>query len=437
MNIGYPDPANAPVPPKGKSARGRKPKAPNEVGTKKQIQDRLAQRAHRERQAQYVASLEKRAEDLAALVAAERKRSAGLDAHIAVMRADLDAAKWRIRMLESGGTSNGNLGDYPLAGAAAGVALSKEASPVPVVTHPDPVQSNALMYNLVPPLDEWQPQQSFANEEFDSDSDSDDNADMEMDLHIPDPIDHPSPTQTIDEWFDEVRRNSATAATAPNGLFVKSANDLYGPPQVEFARDICRSIPCLQDCRYVDDIFNVFVLQAKTSDVKLIEKYIVRIVSCWYKILDALKDAPQSDRKAIYDLDEIFKVINQDHMNHFYVVAASAATKLEKIKGVPRYSNIASPIAIDRASLRAAITAIPSLQHGCDDLIEELCQAYQTKRNFFKISVIIGMIQNKCENSDDRASFLSALHTWRISHNELQDASFNEVLSALESVSIS
>ncbi|KAI8839663.1 hypothetical protein BJ741DRAFT_78525 [Chytriomyces cf. hyalinus JEL632] len=69
------------LPHKGKSNRGRKPSA-NEPVSKKQAQNRNAQKTFRERREQLFTNLQSKAEELAACLVEEKRRSALLQARL-------------------------------------------------------------------------------------------------------------------------------------------------------------------------------------------------------------------------------------------------------------------------------------------------------------------------------------------------------------------
>ncbi|KAI8612863.1 hypothetical protein BC830DRAFT_527125 [Chytriomyces sp. MP71] len=224
--------------------------------------DRISQRQHRQKQQNYVAALEKRAEALASLVATERS-----------LRAQAEAENYTLRCMLGIAHVSPSPGPHH--------HQYDPSTPVrPQQPQPSPEQQDSLYAQLVPPMDPAPPRASSSASTYSSYAESSESDLMDVQTapfsHPPLPPNHvssiadstPSPNsqQTLDEWFDEVRRNSASTATLgthpPDTILPKSATDLFGPPQVEWARYACKQVPCLKDCRHVDILFDIFLVSS-------------------------------------------------------------------------------------------------------------------------------------------------------------------------------
>ncbi|KAJ3196219.1 hypothetical protein HDU82_001851, partial [Entophlyctis luteolus] len=101
------------------------------------------------------------------------------------------------------------------------------------------------------------------------------------------------------------------AAQIPNPNKVPSATELFGPPEVEFARIALKSFPSLKSCRYVDDLFDLFVVQSNCTDKLLIQKYALKSMNLRGKILDACSVI---DRQKVIEVIVIFLERNRQHV---------------------------------------------------------------------------------------------------------------------------
>ncbi|KAI8829534.1 hypothetical protein BJ741DRAFT_622652 [Chytriomyces cf. hyalinus JEL632] len=227
----------------------------------------------------------------------------------------------------------------------------------------------------------------------------------------------------------------------PTSVKVQSATELYGPPQVEFARQMCKSIPSLSKCQAVDEMYSLFTIQANCTETALLLQYHVKSVRAWYKVFDAVKDSP-ADRKSLLEVDEVFHLINKDHMNRFYSIAslaAAAGTKRRTNQMTPsQLPNQAAPTVPSATlqKLRIELCSIMSLQESLP-LIETLLETFARQDNvaFFENSAVVRQLERLC-SSDDRARLLSALYGIRVADCATHDAAFEHALDALDAMSL-
>ncbi|KAI8615918.1 hypothetical protein BC830DRAFT_1168236 [Chytriomyces sp. MP71] len=445
---------------------GRK-RTTSEPLTKKQEQTRRAQRNFRERQQNYVRTLEQKAEGLAAIVSSERQEAAALRKRIAHLEA----------LLAAGGGSSVAEGVLVGVGLPSEMGSSLAAHPPPqtpasreisdaskpehmdsefttVCTSPACAAHKALLAAEVATLQlelsslrldhSRFKQHAFASSNLLGTSDT-----AVLPVKI---FDTPS-SSFVNEalnWMDIAslaqRRNSRSFSEPDreNSVIIESgstqaltgkqvaAAELYGPPQVEFARQMCKSIPSLREVQDVDVLYSLFVVQAKCCDTTMLLKYHVQIVRAWYKMFDAVRDIP-ADKKALLDVDEVFHLINKDHMNHFYSIAALGARHDPNNS----FASSTSITATNLDLLRDELLSIPSLSN-CNELIETLCRTFARPANqgFFANSVVVRQLERQC-NSQDRARLLSALYKLRMADTAKHESVFEDVLSSLDRISIS
>ncbi|KAJ3239612.1 hypothetical protein HDU81_005593 [Chytriomyces hyalinus] len=443
--------------PRQRRKPGRK-QTTSEPLTKKQEQTRRAQRNFRERQQKYVQSLEAKAEELAAIMAQERKESAQL--RIRITQLEMDLANAVAAVPGSSQTSNPvvkrhsdqctssacaaersllveTVGDLRLEIDVMRVRMEKVgrlvASPPHQTELPQiSIHSECATAALAPSSMCFSPSQTS-----------------------PQSLRHTVPRGPDDGggWTDDSTKitcnspmhplpyNHSPPPPPPPTNKVKSATEMYGSPQVEFARQMCKSIPSLTNCKAVDDMYSLFLVQAKCTDTAMLLKYHVKIVRAWYKVFDAVKDVP-AERKSLLEevkiivVDEVFHLINKEHMNHFYSIAAFAASNSIR---PPRSLSAGQTESwtLSLQNLRIDLYSLPSLSQS-QVLIETLLETFSRPASlgFFENSAIVRQLERQC-NSEDRGLFLSALYKLRMADKVMHDAAFEQVLISLDGIAIS
>ncbi|TPX73458.1 hypothetical protein CcCBS67573_g05271 [Chytriomyces confervae] len=372
---------------------------------------RLAARNFRERQQKYVQSLEGKAEELAAVMAQERKEAAELRSRITQLEMDLANA---VAAGSNPQTSNPRtehctssacaaersllvetVGDLRLEIDSMRVRMEKAGRLV--ASPPPPHQTKLAQISSLSEgaTEVLAPSMSFS------------------------PSSQTSPQSSRHAFHDAGWNDDSTkiASNSPVHPFpynhsppppptnkVKSATETYGSPQVEFARQMCKSIPSLANLR------------------------------AWYKVFDAVKDVP-AERKSLLEVDEVFHLINKDHMNHFYSIAAFAASNSIR---PPRSLSTSQTESwtLSLQNLRIDLYSLPSLSQS-QVLIETLLETFSRPASlgFFENSALVRQLERQC-NSEDRGLFLSALYKLRTADKVMHDAAFEQVLISLDGIAI-
>ncbi|TPX74466.1 hypothetical protein CcCBS67573_g04264 [Chytriomyces confervae] len=427
---------------------GRKP-ATSVPLTKKQEQTRRAQRNFRERQLKYVQSLEAKTDELTDIVEAERKEKGQLRDQIAQLEIALANAVAELRQISNH------------------FQLQTDRCTSSVCTREKEFLAETVR-DLKIELASVRPHSESGHRFVRIATSSPLQVSTKPDKDLNDTIEvHPivtsissasslassQPAPVVSKGcgrMDDLPKTHHTSLAFPliceevplsTSVNLQSATELYGPPQVEFARQMCKSIPSLSNCQAVDEMYSLFTIQASCTDTALLLQYHVKSVRAWYRIFDAVKDSP-ADRKSLLEVDEVFHLINKDHMNRFYSIASLAAAAGTKRRGnqmTPSQPSNQAASTVPSATLqklRIELCAIMSLRESLP-LIETLLDTFARPASvaFFENSAVVRQLERLC-SSDDRARLLSALYGIRVADCATHDAAFEHALEALDALSL-
>ncbi|KAI8614805.1 hypothetical protein BC830DRAFT_351226 [Chytriomyces sp. MP71] len=134
-----------------------------------------------------------------------------------------------------------------------------------------------------------------------------------------------------------------------------------------------KMLPSLKHSKYVDELLDLFLVQAHCSEAKRIYK----IVSVRYKLIDSCSVI---DKQAYIEIMELFFKRNQKHREHWNTIMSAAGKSPKSQSG----SSPASMSALSTPSgkpfgnendpakiFKDTVKTIPSLQ-GTDELIDEV-----------------------------------------------------------------
>ncbi|KAJ3098693.1 hypothetical protein HK100_005057 [Physocladia obscura] len=195
-----------------------------------------------------------------------------------------------------------------------------------------------------------------------------------------------------------------------------SATQLYGPPEVEFCRIAMKSIPSLTNCRYVDDLFNVFVLQSACTDRAKIQIYGLKCMSLRGRILDS---CTLMDRQKVLEL----------------ILFRNSMFDAEHIE-TGRTSAQVTQIPDEAKRYRDTLTAIKSLNADpvALALIDELCILNWSpnvkgrgKEKLMKIFAIGKRLEKTCGSVEDRTRYQLATEMFREGNKKRMDELYAEV----------
>ncbi|KAJ3242293.1 hypothetical protein HDU81_005045 [Chytriomyces hyalinus] len=223
----------------------------------------------------------------------------------------------------------------------------------------------------------------------------------------------------------------------------KNAIELFGPLDTEFTRKAMKTLPSLKNCKYVDELMDLFLVQGRCSEPKTIRKYILKIVQVRYKLMDACS---LLDRQAVIEIWEVFFKRNTKH--HVSILMCMRPKFWNSIMSDSKKSSsptptISSPsqpqvLENDQARLfKQTVQAIPSLQdQETDEMVDELCTIFWTtsleserEGKMYRIIELSDRIMRKCETAEDRTKFVVAAEVARESNRRHMDQLLDQSLS--------
>ncbi|ORY41669.1 hypothetical protein BCR33DRAFT_718811, partial [Rhizoclosmatium globosum] len=184
---------------------------------------------------------------------------------------------------------------------------------------------------------------------------------------------------------------------------IKSAVEVYGPPDIDYAWKDLKSLDSLKDNIYVDMTFRLFLQQVHCTDRTLLKNSIIKAAAAKYKILNGCSLLDRS--RAMEIMDQV-QLHNKQHVNHVYYNSS-------------HMQSLNTPA---DAPFKEAIAGIPSLKEAGDD-IDELCALFWTQTRvgrgeereavFFKMIDVFAKLLRVCKDEEDRTKFLLATEIGR------------------------
>ncbi|KAJ3284199.1 hypothetical protein HDU79_008413 [Rhizoclosmatium sp. JEL0117] len=219
---------------------------------------------------------------------------------------------------------------------------------------------------------------------------------------------------------------AAVSTESPDGWLDDALNalDQFGPPQVLATRFALKSLESLQGCREVDEMLDLFLIQAQCSDQNQIRRYFIKILKLRSKIF--ARCTPQ-DYEKVMEIIEICKVNNRAHVKHLY--ETTGLCDESSMNSPPASSSEAvqsNALPYPVLSFRqAAITCAPTVLAAQQEL-DSLCTLFTTQLSVTtpppsledrKIQLFEGRkLENKILDAcslEDRIRLGFLLETWR------------------------
>ncbi|KAJ3230641.1 hypothetical protein HDU81_004330 [Chytriomyces hyalinus] len=232
---------------------------------------------------------------------------------------------------------------------------------------------------------------------------------------LPPPPEPAVEDEMMNEWRDvqETRR--------------KNAVELFGPLDIDFTRRAMKMLPSLRNCKYVDELFDLFLVQGRCSEPKTIRKYIVKIVQTRYKLMDACS---LLDRQAVIEVWEVFSKRNAKHHEYWNSIMNAPNTSELSPTSVVSSPGQSTGLENEQARLfKQSVKAIPSLQdQETDNIVDELCAIFWTtslkserELKIFRMIELSERIMTKCATVEDRTKFIVAAEVARESNRTHMD----------------
>ncbi|KAJ3242292.1 hypothetical protein HDU81_005044 [Chytriomyces hyalinus] len=218
-----------------------------------------------------------------------------------------------------------------------------------------------------------------------------------------------------------------------------SATEMFGAPVVETTIHKLKSLSSLQNCIYVDRLFDLFVSQASQSSPKHIMLTFVRIMGYFFKVTDSTH---ASERQQTMKILAEFHENNKLHMDHLFNMGVSSAyAQTADANGLEP----AMPFTLDSTQETAQLVAfrnlamtIPALT-GSKDTIDELFVMFwqrpsniDPKKSFFRIVTTLKSLMDKCQSVDERAKLMVLIEIWR----SLNKDNMDELVEVIQDLSL-
>ncbi|KAJ3113882.1 hypothetical protein HK100_001864, partial [Physocladia obscura] len=180
-----------------------------------------------------------------------------------------------------------------------------------------------------------------------------------------------SPSDISSPWLGFGNGNASTVAgTGAKGveshaIGVLSATQLYGPPEIDFAKIALHNLPSLKNSKYVDQFFDTFAAQSNASDQTTIRKLLLKAISIRSKMLNKCN---VMDRQKVLEIIGIFYERNKQHAQHRDKMVNEI---LPKPRRLSKIDNLPTEISHQLNRFKDAALAIPSLK-GSSCILDEL-----------------------------------------------------------------
>ncbi|KAJ3096693.1 hypothetical protein HK100_005509 [Physocladia obscura] len=215
----------------------------------------------------------------------------------------------------------------------------------------------------------------------------------------------------------------------------KSGIELYGQPEIQFARIGLKSIPTLKDCKYVDIFFDVMMGQLSSKSKLKIQKLKIKAVATRAKILES---CDVTDRQKVLFLMWIILARNPDHARFLRTTIDSMTLILQRprITAAERTKRL-QQLDVEHngkvITIRNAFLSIPPLQNE-HEIIEEFClllwmKASESSREdrFVGISIFYKRLHEKCcINLEHSVKFGLIIDSFREENPDFNDDLFDE-----------
>ncbi|KAI9349608.1 hypothetical protein BDR26DRAFT_915318 [Obelidium mucronatum] len=126
-----------------------------------------------------------------------------------------------------------------------------------------------------------------------------------------------SPMAVPPTWSPQIQMSTCSGSpiiseSSQQNEKVPSSADLFGPPIVDTLRTQLKELKSLANTRFVDDYVDTFVDQTKCTDSKSAKQNLMKLVVVRRKLLDACHAV--LDRRSCIEICESFKEINKQHL---------------------------------------------------------------------------------------------------------------------------
>ncbi|KAJ3265600.1 hypothetical protein HDU77_004608 [Chytriomyces hyalinus] len=197
----------------------------------------------------------------------------------------------------------------------------------------------------------------------------------------------------------------------------KTAEQVYGPVKVEFARYSLNLVPMLKGNYHVNVILDSLVAASRTSDRSKVRKFLTRTIAAQHKLFTGpYVHSSKPAREAVYEILHTLKTFNMQHLDYMLDLIADK-------DGMARMFREDCRIDPGIARTQQALKTVPSLasvHHLIDEYAIIASQPTLTPELFMGLRQRMGKIENLClPGSEDAKLVQDIFMTHRRENKEL------------------
>ncbi|KAI8823330.1 hypothetical protein BJ741DRAFT_634423 [Chytriomyces cf. hyalinus JEL632] len=197
----------------------------------------------------------------------------------------------------------------------------------------------------------------------------------------------------------------------------KTAEQVYGPLKVEFARYSLNLVPMLKGNYHVSVILDSLVAASRTSDRSKVRKFLTRSIAAQHKLFTGpCVHTNKAAREAVFEILHTLKTFNTQHLDYMLDLIADK-------DGMARMFRENCRIEPGIASTQQALKTVPSLasvHHIIDEYAIIASQPTLTPELFMGLRQRMSKIENSCcPGSEDAKLVQDIFMTHRRENKEL------------------
>ncbi|KAJ3206581.1 hypothetical protein HDU82_004425 [Entophlyctis luteolus] len=178
----------------------------------------------------------------------------------------------------------------------------------------------------------------------------------------------------------------------------------FGPITVDLFREKLKSLSSLENSSVVDDFMELIMILSKCSTKRSLKRLIIRFAALKHKLLDTCS---LIEKQAFLELTENFKTEIKKHMDFFYSQLRTTSVAQNR----KPLSELQAKVLEQLQQFKDMAKAIPSFKDA-ESLVDDLCFEFssqalckdETEREekYVQVMAIQGQLQMLCETEDDR-----------------------------------
>ncbi|KAJ3117222.1 hypothetical protein HK100_000871 [Physocladia obscura] len=213
-------------------------------------------------------------------------------------------------------------------------------------------------------------------------------------------------------------------------VFVKTAEEMFGPVRVEFVRYSLKSLSYLKESPYVDIMANWLIDISQTTEHAKIIKGLLSIVAARYALLSTISN---TDYELVCKIIETGFNFNKQHIEYMQELLVQDKSNV-RMHTVEDLAGKELPEIV--RGLNSGLKSVESLQQVYE-AVDEFCILISMPRlsseNLLRRIQLMKMFKKLCECSkEDKKSVISLIEKWEEENNELIVQRIEQALIELE-----